>query len=127
MRLPIRPIFFLPLLLSSCEEVPKETNGKKNEAYYRDQWAIQNNGETEVRLPDGTRCDVETSTHAVEIEWANKWYEGFGQSLWYGFQLNKKPGIVLILRKPEDQKFVYRIQSLAYHQSIDLDIWTAGP
>ena len=35
----------------------------------------------EVRLPDGTRCDVETKTHAIEVDWAHKWYEEFAQSL----------------------------------------------
>ncbi|MDB4370251.1 hypothetical protein N9Z23_03065, partial [Akkermansiaceae bacterium] len=62
--------------------MPNKSGAKKNETY---QWALQNNGKTEVRLPGGIRCNVETPTHAFEIEWANKWYERFGQSLWYGF------------------------------------------
>ena len=41
--------------------------------------------------------------------------------------LNKKPGVVLILKSSEDQKFVYRIQSRADHQGTDLDISTVGP
>ena len=50
-------------------------------------------GETEVVLPDKTRYDVVTETHAFEVEFASKWCEALGQSLWYSFQLNKKEGI----------------------------------
>lgn len=118
------------LIVVSCEEVrsaPVPEPEKKNEAYYRDLWAKKNKGRTEVRLADGTRCDVVTETHAVEVEWANKWYEGFGQSLWYGFQLNKPAGVVLILRSEVDRKYVLRIQSLAAHHEIKLKVWTIGP
>lgn len=114
----------LALSLPSCEDSRAQEPAKKNEAFYRDQWARENGGETEVRLPDGTRCDIVTETHAIEVEWANKWYEGFGQALWYGFQLNKKPGVVLILRKKDDRKFLFRIQSLADHHGIELKVWT---
>ena len=135
---------FLSLMLFSCEE-PQSTQtlieekepivlptdspvfiggGERNEAYYRDQWASIHGGEIEVRLTDGTRCDIVTDDYAIEVEWAQKWYEGFGQSLWYGFQLNKKPAIVMILRSKEDQKYVYRIDSLAKHHKVDLKVWT---
>ena len=93
-------------------------------AYWRDAWAETNGGETEVVLADGTRCDVVTETHAVEVDFASKWAEAFGQALWYSFQTNKKAGVVMILRKPEDQKFVLRIQSLAEHHKIELKVWT---
>ena len=106
---------------------PPHHVGKKNEAYYRDQWANANKARIEVRLPDGTRCDAVTSSHAVEVEWAHKWYQGFGQALWYGFQLNKKPGIVMILRTEADRKYVYRIQSLAAHHKVDLKVWIIEP
>lgn len=109
-------IVFLALALPSLAE-------KKNEAFYRDAWTEKHGGQTEVRLPDGTRCDIVTETHAVEVEWAHKWYEGFGQALWYGFQLNKTPGIVLILRNEGDRKFLVRIRSLAAHHGIDLRVW----
>lgn len=99
----------------------------KNEAYYRDAWAKQNGGKTEVINPDGTRCDIVTKTHAIEVEWSHKWYEGFGQALWYGFQTNKKPGVVMILRNEADRKNLFKIQSLAAHHGIELDVWTVGP
>lgn len=52
----------------------------ENEAFYRDLFAKKNGGKTEVVLPDKTRCDVVTATHAVEVEFASKWCEGLGQA-----------------------------------------------
>ncbi len=57
-------------------------------------------GQREVTMPDGTRCDCVTATHAIEIDFANKWYEAIGQSLNYAFQTSKRAGIILILEAP---------------------------
>lgn len=47
------------------------------------------------------------------------------QSLWYGFQLNKKPGIALIFRKPENRCYLIRLNSLLQHRKLtDVEIWT---
>jgi hypothetical protein len=46
-------------------------------------------------MPDGTRCDIVTETHAIEVDFADKWAEAIGQCLNYSFQLNKKAGILL--------------------------------
>ena len=54
------------LLLSTISAFSKEI--KKNEAFYRDQWAIANNGKTEVNMGDRTRCDMMTATHAIEVD-----------------------------------------------------------
>ena len=37
----------------------------------------------EVVMKDGTRCDILTSTHAIEVDFAKKWAEAIGQSLNY--------------------------------------------
>ena len=87
----IQKRFLFSLTLASmtgvifCEEAPK------NEAHYRDEWAKKNGGKTEVALAGGTRCDVMTETHAVEVEFAEKWAEGFGQALWYSCLLYTSP------------------------------------
>jgi hypothetical protein len=48
----------------------------------------------EYVLPDKTRCDCLTPTHAVEVDFGPKWHEAIGQSL-YNLQTGKKVGIVL--------------------------------
>jgi len=42
-------------------------------------------GETEVTLSDGSRADIISTSHAIEVDWSNKWTEGVSQSLWYAF------------------------------------------
>ena len=86
-----------------------------------------NGGKVEVRMPDDTRCDVVTKTHAVEVEWAYKWYEGIGQSLWYSYQSNLKPGIVLILRTEKDRKYLLKLNSLIDGKKLDIKVWVIDP
>ena len=54
-------------------------------------------GQLEVRLEDGTRCDLLTDTHAYEVESASNWKEAIGQSLHYALLTDRKAGIILIL------------------------------
>ena len=53
-------------------------------------------GTMEVLLQDGTRCDIITKTHAIEVDFANKRAEAIGQSLNFALQTNKKAGIYSI-------------------------------
>ena len=80
-------IFPLPLLAK--REHP--------EKWYQEQWCEENKGQIEVSLPDGTRCDCVTDTHAIEFDFGKNWAEAIGQSSYYALQTKKRPGIVLIL------------------------------
>ena len=42
------------------------------EPYYQDIAAKKYGGETEVTMPDGTRCDIVTEKHAIEVDFADK-------------------------------------------------------
>ena len=53
-------------------------------------------------LGDRTRCDIVTATHAIEVDFADKWAEAIGQSLSYALQLNLKPAIALILEEENE-------------------------
>lgn len=97
---------------------------KHNEAWYRDRWASGHGGRTEVTLPDGSRCDILTEEYAIEVDWAHKWPEAVGQSLWYAYQTNKKPGIVLIVKTDNDRKHLLRLRSLIEHRKLDIRVWT---
>lgn len=87
-------------------------------------------GVQEYELNDFTRVDCLTKTHAIEFDFANKVYEGIGQSLYYGIKTKKKPGIVLILENPKkEQKYVNRMKRVARKKGIDCwimyqsDLW----
>jgi len=94
-----------------------------SEAHYQDIAAKKYHGETEVTMPDGTRCDIVTETHAIEVDFADKWGEAIGQSLNYGFQTNKRAGIVLILEKPSDRRHLIRVNSIIQHYGLPIDVW----
>jgi len=67
-------------------------------------------GEREVSVESG-RIDLVHNDVAFEIDWANKWKESIGQALWYAQQSNKKPGIILILKKDSDYKYFIQLNS----------------
>jgi len=92
------------------------------EAHYQEIAAKKYNGQTEVTVPDGTRCDIVTETHAIEVDFADKWAEAIGQSLNYSFQLNKKAGILLILEEPDDERHLIRVQSIIKHYKLTIDV-----
>ena len=69
------------------------------EKYFQKIRCREHNGQTEVRLADGTRADCITATHAIEFDSGPKWAEAIGQALFYGVQIGKRSGIVLILEK----------------------------
>ena len=60
-----------------------------------------------------------TCEHAIEYDFANKWAEAVGQSMYYAAVTGKKAGIVLILKKEGDFKQVRKIQALG----LPVDLW----
>jgi predicted Zn-dependent protease len=93
---------------------------------YQKVWCDSNKGVMEVRLPDAARADCVTSEYAVEVDFAQKWAESIGQSLYYAAVLKKKPGVLLIIENGEnDDKFLKRLQIVA--NLYNIRIWTITP
>jgi len=69
---------------------------EKSERFYQEMFMSEYGGTMEVLLQDGTRCDIITKTHAIEVDFANKRAEAIGQSLNFALQTNKKAGIYSI-------------------------------
>ena len=81
------------------------------------------NGHEEVVLDDRSRVDIITNEHAIEIDYANKWAEAVGQSLFYALKTNKKPGIVLILKDNKNNNNYIKRTKLVSNQ-YDITLWT---
>lgn len=96
------------------------------EKWYQDNWCAKYEGEAEVVLPDKTRCDCITASHAIEFDFAEKWAEAIGQSLYYSLQTGKRAGIVLILESDSDRKFWIRLNSTIEHFKLPIDTWGIG-
>lgn len=90
---------------------------KLNEADYIKAYC---NGKTEYVLPDNTRIDCLTENYVCEFDWAKKWYEGFGQTLWYSYNTGKKPCLVLILKSDKDYIYYNRAKKLSRKYDVNL-------
>jgi hypothetical protein len=66
--------------------------------------------------------DITTQEYAIEVEWASKWKQSIGQSIWYAMQTNKKAGIVLIIKNLEDRKHGIRLQSAIDYAGLNNNI-----
>ena len=118
----MRIVFRLPLVALILMSTGLNAARLNPEAHYQEIAAKKYSGQTEVVLPDGTRCDIVTETHAIEVDFADKWAEAIGQSLNYSFQLNKKAGILLILESSKDEKHLIRVQGIIEHYKLPIDI-----
>lgn len=98
------------------------SHAKKREKYYQKEFCNAQNGVMEYRLKDKTRVDCLTDEFAVEVDWAKKWAEAVGQSLYYAYMSHKRPAIVLIVRKKKDKKYIKRAKKLTVRYNIKLFI-----
>lgn len=80
------------------------------ELYWQDVIQEEIGGEKEFKLNDNTRVDILLSEWACEIDWQNKWAEGVGQSIYYGLKTDKKPLVILLVRKDGWEKYRDRVE-----------------
>jgi hypothetical protein len=67
-----------------------------------------------------------TQSHAIEFDFASKWAEARGQSLYYSLQTGKRAGIVLILEKSKDYRYWIRLNTTIEHFNLPIDTWKMG-
>jgi len=91
---------------------------KQKEVYYEALFSKAINGKTEIVLPDLARVDVVTDTFAIEIDFAEKWAESIGQSLYYAHELNKKAGVLLLVNGNTEDRYVKRLLKVAGEENI---------
>ncbi|KJY79110.1 hypothetical protein TW74_09510 [Vibrio nigripulchritudo] len=106
------------LLILSFNSEAKEK--KWREADYVKQYC---SGEIEFVLPDKTRVDCLTETHAIEFDYGKKWSEAVGQSLYYAAETGKKAGIVLIVNERTKERYLSRINRTIKAHALNIDVW----
>lgn len=89
--------------------IAKSVPVKMQEKDYVNQYC---EGIKEYMLPDRTRVDCLTDEYAIEFDYAKKWAESIGQSLYYAKKTGKKPAVAIITSKPEDIKYIQRIKEV---------------
>ena len=92
------------------------------EAYWQRELAELWNCPVEVPVVGG-RCDLLYGGCAIEVDWAEKWPEAIGQSLYYSCCLGIPPGIVLLLKSEKDNIYLHRLQQVNNQKDLGLSIW----
>lgn len=91
------------------------------EKVYQEYFCNKFGGRTEYILPDKTRVDCLLKEHAIEVDFAQKWAESIGQSLYYANQTSRKPAVLLIIEDIEkDQKYLKRLENVSKKHHIDI-------
>ena len=117
----IRSIIAVVALLLFAGCAPKIQEPQKPKKYYeRDYQEVfckTLKGKTEHVLQDRTRVDCLSDIYAVEIDFARKWAEGVGQSLYYAHMTGRMPAVGLIVDRNKDMRYLRRLYPLAdkYH------------
>lgn len=93
------------------------------EKIYQEHFCNTFGGITEYRLKDKTRVDCLLDEYALEVDFAQKWAESIGQSLYYASQTSRKAGVLLIMEDSnKDKKYLHRLENVSRKHNID--IWT---
>ena len=67
-------------------------------------------GIIEYKLSDRTRVDCLTDEYTIEYDWAKKWAESIGQSMYYAKMTGKKPAVAIIIKSPYERIYIKRIE-----------------
>lgn len=93
---------------NDTENVIKSNSNKKlTEKDYVNMYCT---GIKEYVLEDRTRVDCLTDEYAIEFDYAKKWAESIGQSLYYSKKTGKKPAVAIITNGENDFKYIQRIK-----------------
>lgn len=110
----------LLLLLFSLALQAKHLHKEK---VYQEHFCKTFGGVVEHILPDRTRVDCLLDAYAIEVDFAQKWAESIGQSLYYASQTSRKAAVLLIMEdRKKDEKYLKRLEEVSNKHNID--IWT---
>jgi uncharacterized Fe-S cluster-containing radical SAM superfamily enzyme len=60
--------------------------------------------------------------YAIEVDFAKKWAEGVGQSLYYAHMTGKKPAVGFIIDTKKEKRYLKRLEILAKKYGIKIFI-----
>jgi len=112
-------LFFLPAFAFAGTLHPERA--------YQEAWCAKVGGVTEHVLSGGSRVDCLTDEHAIEFDFASKWQEAIGQSLYYARKTGRAPGIVLIMEAPDDQRYLGRLFYTIRERGEYIKVWVVRP
>lgn len=132
-RLPWSRLLFVPclcvLILAGCGDAATTATKpvKLRELDYQHAWVVARGGREEVRMSDNTRADIVTATHAIEVDFAEKWAESIGQSLHYAGLRKLHAGVLLIVDEDDDARYLKRWKAVVENHHLPIDLFTISP
>lgn len=120
-----KTVFLITVLAAALSAPSVEARRHFKEKVYQRAWCESAGGTTEVVLPGHARVDCVTEEYAVEVDFASKWAEAVGQSLYYAIMTGKKPGILLIMEEGPDERHLKRLRVVA--GKLGVRVWTITP
>ena len=106
----------LSLLFIGCSYTKKNYHEK----HYQTLLCDELDGEMEYVLKDRTRVDCLTDEYAIEVDFAKKWAESIGQSLYYAKVTGKKPAVGFIMDTKKEKRFYKRVNLMAKEYKIKI-------
>lgn len=104
------------MVFSGCTETKKH-----KEKHYQTELCNDLDGVMEQSLLDRTRVDCLTDEYAIEVDFAKKWAESVGQSLYYAAMTEKKPAVGFIMNdNQKDERHLKRLEVLAKRYQIKI-------
>jgi predicted amino acid racemase len=118
----MKKYLLLPLILifTSCISTNEKPTKKYSEKYYQEKFCKELNGKIEYRLFDKTRVDCLTNEYAIEVDFAKKWAEGIGQSLYYSKITKREPAVALIINIDSEERYLRRLKTVAKDHNITI-------
>ena len=103
-------------------------NARQNsEKHYQEKWCAEM-GQTNYPLPDKSRVDCLTETHAVEVNFADNYKQAIGQAIYNSRITGKKPGLLIIIEKDSDYRYLPSLGADLRHVGVDdIKVWTIRP
>ena len=114
-------------LIAVLAMTPIQAKPKHYESWYQQIWCNAHDGETEVRLWDKTRVDCVTKDYAIEVDFAHKFYQAIGQSLYYSMRTHKHAGVLLIVEKQKDYVYWNRMNAVINQYNLPITTWLITP
>ncbi len=110
------------LILFDITKSKSETS-EKNEIYYQQKWCDQHNGKIIVNDNGNIMVTCLTDTNVIQTDFANNWKNSIGKSLNFSSLLNKKAGILLIIKSVNQYKYWYKLNNLINRFNLPIDVW----
>lgn len=109
-------IVIISLLFTACSSTTK----KYHEKHYQTLLCNKLGGKMEYVLKDRTRVDCLTDEYAIEVDFAKKWAESIGQSLFYADMTDKQPAVGFIMDDKKDKRYYKRLNAIAKKYQIKI-------